>query len=172
MNGLLIGLGIAVGIWLIGIIVLIALGRRSQARELATLIPNLLALFRDLLRDPRVPRSAKIWLGLAVVWIASPIDLVPEFIPIAGPIDDAIVAALVLRHLVKLTPPAVVAEYWRGDPRTLGAIVGGKKEVSAIAQSVRITWRSMCRDAASPDWVDDVSVCEWSGGGRAEAWPT
>ena len=110
MHGLLIGLGIAVGIWLIGIIVLIALGRRSQARELATLIPNLLALFRDLLRDPRVPRSAKIWLGVAVVWIASPIDLIPEFIPIAGPLDDAIVAALVLRHLVRLTPPAVVAE--------------------------------------------------------------
>ena len=128
MRGLLIGLGIAVGIWLIGIVVLIALGRRSQARELATLIPNLLALFRDLLRDPRVPRSAKIWLGVAVVWIASPIDLIPEFIPIAGPLDDAIVAALVLRHLIKLTPPAVVAEHWRGDPRTLRAIVGGKKE--------------------------------------------
>jgi uncharacterized membrane protein YkvA (DUF1232 family)/predicted enzyme related to lactoylglutathione lyase len=138
MRGLLIGLGIAAGIWLIGIIVLIALGRRSQARDLATLLPNLLALFRDLLRDPRVPRSAKIWLGVAVVWIASPIDLIPEFIPIAGPLDDAIVAALVLRHLIKLTPPAVVAEYWRGDPRTLRAIVGGKREVSATAHSVRV----------------------------------
>jgi uncharacterized membrane protein YkvA (DUF1232 family)/predicted enzyme related to lactoylglutathione lyase len=138
MRGLLIGLGIAVGIWLIGIVVLIALGRRSQARELATLIPNLLALFRDLLRDPRVPRSAKIWLGVAVVWIASPIDLIPEFIPIAGPLDDAIVAALVLRHLIKLTPPAVVAEHWRGDPRTLRVIVGGKKDVSVVAHSVRV----------------------------------
>jgi len=86
MRGLLIGIGIAVAIWLLAVVVLIALGRRAQARELATLILNLLVLFRGLLRDPRVPRSAKVWLVLGVVWIASPIDLIPEFIPIAGPL--------------------------------------------------------------------------------------
>jgi len=75
MRGLLIGLALVVAIWLLAVIVLIALGRRAQARELATLIPNLMVLFRGLLRDPRVPRSSKIWLGFAVVWIASPIDL-------------------------------------------------------------------------------------------------
>jgi hypothetical protein len=88
VRGVLIGIGLAIAVWAVAVIVLIALGRRSQARELATLIPNLLVLFRGLLRDPRVPRSAKLWLGFAVVWIASPIDLVPEFIPIAGPLDD------------------------------------------------------------------------------------
>ena len=76
MRGVLIGIGLAIAIWAVAVIVLIAIGRRSQARELATLIPNLLVLFRGLLRDPRVPRSAKLWLGFAVVWIASPIDLV------------------------------------------------------------------------------------------------
>ncbi|MGH2660439.1 MAG: YkvA family protein [Actinomycetota bacterium] len=126
MRGLLIGIGFAVAIWSVAVIVLIALGRRSQARELATLIPNLLVLFRGLLRDPRVPRSAKLWLGLAVVWIASPIDLIPEFIPIAGPLDDAIVAALVLRHLLRRTARSVLFEHWRGDPATLEAIVRGK----------------------------------------------
>jgi uncharacterized membrane protein YkvA (DUF1232 family) len=84
VRGLLIGLGIAVAIWTFAVLALIALGRRSQARELATLIPNLLVLFRGLLRDPRVPRNAKLWVGFAVVWIASPIDLVPEFIPSLG----------------------------------------------------------------------------------------
>ena len=107
MRGLLIGIGVAVAVWAVAIIALVALSRRSQARELATLIPNLLVLFRGLLRDPRVPRGAKLWLGFAVVWIASPIDLVPEFIPIAGPLDDAIVAALVLRHLLKRTERSV-----------------------------------------------------------------
>jgi uncharacterized membrane protein YkvA (DUF1232 family) len=102
------------------------------------LIPNLLALFRDLLRDPRVPRSAKIWLGVGVAWIASPVDLIPEFIPIAGPLDDAIVAALVLRHLIKLTPPAVVAEHWRGDQRTLRVMVGCTRVASVVAHSVRV----------------------------------
>jgi len=104
--------------------VLIALGRRSQAREFATVIPNLLLLFRGLLRDPRVPRSAKLWLWFAVVWVASPIDLIPEFIPVAGPLDDAIVVALVLRHLLKRTDRSVVFEHWRGDPATLEAIMG------------------------------------------------
>ena len=62
MRGLLIGVGVAVAVWLVAVLALMALGRRSQARELATLIPNLLMLFRGLLRDPRVPRSAKLWL--------------------------------------------------------------------------------------------------------------
>lgn len=123
MRGILIGIGMAVAIWAVAVIVLIALGRRPQARELATLIPNLLLLFRGLIRDPRVPRSAKLWLGFAVVWIASPIDLVPEFIPIAGPLDDAIVAALVLRYLLRRTDRSVLFEHWRGEPATLEAIV-------------------------------------------------
>ena len=127
MRGVLIGIGLAIAIWAVAVIVLIAIGRRSQARELATLIPNLLVLFRGLLRDPRVPRSAKLWLGFAVVWIASPIDLVPEFIPIAGPLDDAIVAALVLRHLLRKTDRSVVFEHWRGEEATLDAIVGRRR---------------------------------------------
>jgi len=126
MSGFLIGIGIAVALWSLVVVVLIALGRRSQARELATLIPNLLMLFRGLLRDPRVPRSAKLWLSFAVIWIASPIDLIPEFIPVAGPLDDAIVAALVLRHLLRRTARSVLFEHWRGSPSTLEAIVGGR----------------------------------------------
>lgn len=124
MRGVLSGVGVAVAFWAVAVIVLIGLGRRSQARELATLIPNLLALFRGLLEDPRVPRSAKVWLAVAVVWIASPIDLIPEFVPVVGPLDDAIVAALVLRHLMKATLGAVVLEHWRGRPETLETLTG------------------------------------------------
>lgn len=116
MRGLLIGIGIAVAVWSVAILALVAVGRRSQARKLVTLIPNLFALFRGLLRDPRVPRGAKLWLVMAVVWIASPIDPVPEFIPIAGPLDDAIVAALVLRYLLRRKDGSVLFDHWRGDP--------------------------------------------------------
>jgi uncharacterized membrane protein YkvA (DUF1232 family) len=123
MRGVLIGIVAAIALWSLAIVILIAVGRRTQARELATLIPNLLVLFRGLLLDPRVPRSAKLWLGVGVVWIASPIDLIPEFVPIAGPLDDAIVAALVLRHLLRRTSEAVVAEHWRGSPATLAALL-------------------------------------------------
>ena len=124
VGALFIGIAVAVALWAAALAVLIALGRRTQARELATLIPNLLSLFRGLLRDPRVPRSAKLWLGVAIVWIASPIDLIPEFVPVAGPLDDAIVAALVLRHLLRRTPHTVVSEHWRGSQATLAVIVG------------------------------------------------
>jgi uncharacterized membrane protein YkvA (DUF1232 family) len=116
---LLLGVGIAVLIWVAVVLALALTGRRARARELAALVPNLLLLFRGLLRDPRVPRRAKLWLVFAVAWIASPIDLVPEFVPIAGPLDDAIVAALVLRHLLRSTPRDALLEHWRGDPATL-----------------------------------------------------
>ncbi len=128
LRGLLAALAVAIVIWLLAVLVLVLSGRRSSARELVRLVPNLLLLFRDLIRDPRVPRRSKVLLGLAVVWIASPIDLIPEFIPIAGPLDDAIVAALVLRHVLRRTDRAVLLEHWRGDPATLGAIVGRPRD--------------------------------------------
>lgn len=122
-RGLLIAVACAVALWLLALGVLVMLGRRSQARELVTLIPNLAVLFRGLLGDPRVPRQSKLWLWFALAWIVSPIDLIPEFIPVAGPLDDAIVAALVLRHVFRHTNPAVLFEHWRGEPSTLDAII-------------------------------------------------
>jgi len=123
LRGLVITLAVVVGVWLLAILLLYAFGRRSAARVLATLIPNLVFLFRGLLRDERVPRSSKFWLGFAVAWFVSPIDLIPEFIPVVGPLDDAIVAALVLRHVLKRTDRSVLADHWRGDPATLDAII-------------------------------------------------
>jgi len=71
-------------------------------------------------------------LGLAAVWLVSPIDLIPEFIPVLGPLDDAVVAALVLRHIVKVAGREVVAEHWRGEESTLDRILrvaGYRREV-------------------------------------------
>lgn len=84
-------------------------------------------LFRGHLARSEGASRPQIWLVLAVVWIASAIDLIPEFIPIAGLLDDAIVAALVLRHVLKRTARSVLIEHWRGDPATLEAIVGGSR---------------------------------------------
>jgi uncharacterized membrane protein YkvA (DUF1232 family) len=120
---LLIGLAIAVALWLAAVIVLVAFGRVRAARELVGLVPNLLLLFKDLVRDDRVPRSAKVWLGVAALWLASPIDLIPEFIPILGPLDDAVVAAAVLRHLVRRAGSDVVYEHWRGEPSTIARVL-------------------------------------------------
>lgn len=123
MRWILIG-GIAlVSIWLLAVLVLLWLGRRMLARELLTLLPNLLRLFRGLLGDARVPRSSKALLLVGGLWLASPIDLIPEFLPGIGGIDDAVVAALVLRHLVRRAGPEVVREHWHGDPRTIGLVL-------------------------------------------------
>ena len=119
IRGLLIALAVVVAVWLLALLILVIVGRKQQARELAAAIPNLLVLFRGLLRDPRVPRGSKIWLVVAVIWIASPIDLVPEFIPILGPLDDVIIAALILRRVARVAGKAVLADHWRGDPDTL-----------------------------------------------------
>jgi uncharacterized membrane protein YkvA (DUF1232 family) len=120
---LLIALGIVLALWLLAVLFLVWRGRTSVAQELVLFLPNVLQLFRGLLADPRVPRSAKVWLWLGVAWVASPIDLIPEFLPVVGPLDDAIVVALVLRHLVRRAGPDVVRDHWRGDPGTLGLIL-------------------------------------------------
>jgi uncharacterized membrane protein YkvA (DUF1232 family) len=123
LRGLLIAVAIAVGVWLLAVLVLVLLGRKSQARELAVLLPNLVLLFRGLLGDDRVPWSSKAWLWFALAWFLSPLDLIPEFIPVAGPLDDAIVAALVLRHVLRRTDRTVLADHWRGEPETLDTIL-------------------------------------------------
>ena len=120
--------------WLLALVVLLAIyagavlalilaGRGVAARELARLLPNLILLFKDLLKDPRVPRGPKVVLWIGIVWLISPIDLLPEFLPVLGPLDDAVVAALVLRHLVHRAGADIVREHWRGEPATLEMIL-------------------------------------------------
>jgi uncharacterized membrane protein YkvA (DUF1232 family) len=76
-------------------------------------------LVRRLLRDPRVPRRRKLALVLLAAYLVVPIDLVPDFIPVAGQLDDAILVALVLRYLVRGGGEALVREHWPGPARSL-----------------------------------------------------
>jgi uncharacterized membrane protein YkvA (DUF1232 family) len=130
LRGLITALAIAVAIWLLAIGVLFALGRRAHARELAGLVPNLVILFRGLLKDDRVPRGTKGLVWFALVWLTSPIDLIPEFIPVLGPLDDALVAAIVLRRVLRRTDRAVLVEHWRGGAGTLDVLAGRVRDVS------------------------------------------
>ena len=119
MRTILIGLGVTAGIYVAAVAGLFLVGRRTAAKEIGLLLPNLLLLFKDLARDPRVSRGSKALLVFGAAWVASPTDLIPEFIPILGPLDDAVVAALVLRHVLRTAGEPVVTEHWRGDPATL-----------------------------------------------------
>ena len=120
---LLIALAVVAGVYIVVAGALLLGGRRTAAREVAVLLPNLLALFKGLVRDPRVSRGSKALLLFGAAWIASPIDLIPEFIPVLGPLDDAVVAALILRHLLRTAGRDVVAAHWRGDPATLDRLI-------------------------------------------------
>jgi uncharacterized membrane protein YkvA (DUF1232 family) len=120
---LLIALAIAAGVWAVSIVGLLVVGRRIAARRPATLLPNLVGLFHALVRDSRVPRSSKVLLGFAIAWFVWPIDLVPEFIPVVGPLDDVVVAALVLRHVLRKAGPDAIEEHWSGDQATLGILL-------------------------------------------------
>jgi uncharacterized membrane protein YkvA (DUF1232 family) len=119
VHTLLFTLAIIVAVWVVLIGALLLAGRGGTARQVATFLPNLILLFRGLWRDPRVPRGSKLLLGFGLVWLASPIDLIPEFVPVVGPLDDAIVAALILRSVARRVGKSVLAEHWRGDPATL-----------------------------------------------------
>ena len=94
-------------------------GRRSDARAVAGFIPDCLVLFQRLVRDPRIPRLRKLPLLVALVYLAIPIDLVPDFIPVAGQLDDAIVVALALRVLARRE---LLEEHWPGPPQGLRVI--------------------------------------------------
>ena len=123
MRPLIIAAIALVAIWALAVLVLLWSGRKTAAKELVVLLPNLVRLFRGLIGDPRVPRGSKALLLVGAVWLVSPIDLIPEFLPVIGGIDDAIVAALILRHVVRRAGDEVVREHWKGDPKTIGLIL-------------------------------------------------
>jgi uncharacterized membrane protein YkvA (DUF1232 family) len=124
-----VALAFAVGVVVYG--ALIVLARRLPkrlARDLAAFIPNCVTTLRRLRRDPRVPRRARVALGIAMLWVLSPIDLVPEFIPVIGPLDDVIVVALCLRYAGRRVPRDVLLEAWPGEPHVLERLLGTVRE--------------------------------------------
>ena len=119
----------ALALYLLAIVGLVLAGRRPDARALAGCIPDCIVLFRRLLADPRVPRWRKVLLVAMIGYLASPIDLVPDFIPVAGQLDDAILVALVLRGVMRGGGESLLREHWPGPERSLRVIerlVGGR----------------------------------------------
>ena len=123
----LLGLGIALACLVASWLGMILLARRLPAgilRDLAAFIPDCVTTVRRLRRDPRVPRRAKVAVVLAGIWVASPIDLIPEFLPVIGPLDDIVVVALALRYAARQVPRDVLVAAWPGERRLLDRLIG------------------------------------------------
>ena len=93
-------------------------------RDLASFLPDCVTATRRLRKDPRVPRAAKIAVLIAGLWVLSPIDLIPEFLPVIGPLDDVIVVALAFRYAARRVPREALLEAWPGEPRLLLRVIG------------------------------------------------
>lgn len=120
---ILIGLALVVVFYAAFVGWLLLSGRRSAARALAGFIPDCIVLFRRLLADRSVSRWRKFLLGGLLVYLALPFDLVPDFIPVAGQLDDALMVALVLRIVLRGGGAALVREHWPGPESSLRVVV-------------------------------------------------
>jgi uncharacterized membrane protein YkvA (DUF1232 family) len=133
MPGWLQAILIAVAVVVVSWLLLIVLARRlppGVAKDLAAFLPDCVTTMRALRRDPRVPRRAKIALLVAVLWVLSPIDLIPEFLPVIGPLDDVIAVALLLRYAARSVPRQVVLDAWPGERRLIERLLGPPRPVA------------------------------------------
>ena len=114
---------IAVGLYLVAVAALIAAGRREDARALAGFIPDCLVLVSRLARDRRIPRQRRAVLFLVLGYLALPIDLVPDFLPGIGQLDDAVLLGLALRLVVHGGGAEMVHEAWPGPEASLTVVL-------------------------------------------------
>jgi uncharacterized membrane protein YkvA (DUF1232 family) len=93
-----------------------------RLRDALRLLPDLVRLLRRLAVDPTVPRGVRVRLWLLLAYLASPLDVVPDFIPVVGYADDAILVALVLRSVTRRAGPETLERHWPGTPEGLAAV--------------------------------------------------
>ncbi len=134
---LIVVLGAVAGLvvlWLALIVVLWVQQRRSGGsvdwRAVLRLAPDVVRLVRRLVADPSVPRATRWWLGGLLVYLLSPIDLIPDFVPVIGYADDAIVVVVALRFAIRHAGRPAIERHWPGTPeglRSLLALVGAAR---------------------------------------------
>lgn len=121
-------------LWIVLLVALwVARPRNVALREVARVVPDVLRLVRSLVADRAAPASVRLALVALLAWLISPIDLVPEFIPVLGPLDDAVVTVLVLRFVRRRLGDAELRRRWSGSQDSfdvLTRLLGGPAVVS------------------------------------------
>ena len=110
--------------------------QQTQLKEYLLFAPRLIKLVWRLTRDPRVPARPKATLLLLGVYLASPIDVIPDFIPGLGHVDDLVIAAFALDQMLNRVPPEVVREHWEGDEDVLQVL----REILDISTAFVPSW--------------------------------
>jgi uncharacterized membrane protein YkvA (DUF1232 family) len=117
---------VTLALWVLSWVVMVLFARRMPPgllREAAEFLPACVTTARRLRAHPAVPRRAKVALLIAIVWVVSPIDLLPEFLPVIGPLDDVVAVVLLLRFAARAIPREVLLEAWPAEPRLLVRIL-------------------------------------------------
>ncbi len=121
-----VALGVLGGLLLLWLALLLLLARSrpdgNRLTEAVRLLPDLLRLVSRLARDGTLPRGVRVRLWLLLAYLASPVDLIPDFIPVLGYADDAIIVAVVLRSVVRRAGPDALDRHWPGSPDGLAAV--------------------------------------------------
>jgi uncharacterized membrane protein YkvA (DUF1232 family) len=122
-----IAIGAVLAVYAVAVIGLVVAGRRGDARAFAGFVPDCVVFFGRLVRDPRLSRRERALLLALGGYLALPVDLVPDFIPLAGQLDDAIIVMLVLRRLLRQSGSDLLYEHWPGpaESRRLLLRLGG-----------------------------------------------
>jgi uncharacterized membrane protein YkvA (DUF1232 family) len=119
---LLIATGAILALYALIVLALVIAGKRQDARAIAGFVPDCIILFTRLMRDRRLPGRHKLLVAALIPYLALPFDLIPDFIPVAGQLDDAILVAFVLRRVVK-NEPELVREHWPGPASSLAVLL-------------------------------------------------
>jgi uncharacterized membrane protein YkvA (DUF1232 family) len=119
-------LGVLAGLvllWL-GLVVALWLSKPDEARlrDLLRLLPDVLRLTSRLARDGSLPRGVRVRLWLLLGYLAMPVDLVPDFVPVIGYADDVVVVAFALRSVTRRAGPEALDRHWPGTPEGLAAV--------------------------------------------------
>ena len=99
------------------------MNRRERARAIAGFVPDCVVLFSRLVRDGRLPRRARLVLAALAAYLAFPLDLVPDFLPVVGQLDDALIVGLALRAVVRGGGAELVREHWPGPRESLEVVL-------------------------------------------------
>ena len=122
-------IGAVVGIlllWAALVVFVLAESRKSgdpaATKDLLRLVPDVVRLVKRLVYDPQVPRGTRVWLAILLGYLVMPIDLIPDFIPVIGYADDAIITALILRKATRSAGADAIERHWPGTPEGLRAV--------------------------------------------------